>query len=318
MGFLTRLFHISAIPSQDDPALEQALERTALRIDPNLRLTRHWPDRYRPAIGSALTQARRVAQDVPGPVLLDRESWIKDPFVHTLFASTEEMRRAVSASSTLLNFVTAHGGGEVHALLSLRREEKHSYGMESSGDVLRRDVAQRVIWFTDPHFIGAAANEMEARNALLWTLFDRFLERLAVGVDRIRVERQRLIQEKDMVQAHLRGAPALRRPTLEQDLLDHIKRLTEIGENLDPERMHEVFDTILSHPEDCLYLEPHPFNLDALGVVQTENTGPAVTALNFVDLLERYQAPRTVVLVRCQNVTPSTMAERLGEASHWL
>jgi len=318
MGLFARLFHLPADSGQDDPALDQALERVATRVEPRLRQTRHWPGRYRACIGQALAQARRVAQGVPGPVTLDREHWVKDPFVHALFASAEEMQRAVSASPTVRDFVAARGGSEVHALLSLRREEKHSFGMESSGEVLRRDVAQRVVWFTDPHFIGPTASEPEARDNLLWALFDRFLERLAVGVERLRAERERLAQEKDLAQARLRGAPAVRRPALEQALVDLLNRLGEIGENLDTGRLYEVFDTILSHPEDCLFLEQHAFPLDALGVVHTESDGPAVTTLHFVDLLERYQSPRTVVLVRCKNVTPSTMADRLGEAGHWL
>ena len=318
MGLFAHLFHLSADSGPEDPALEQALERTALRVEPSLRHTRHWPGRYRAAIDRALAQTRRVAQGVPGPVTLDREHWVKDPFVHTLFASAEEMQRAVSASPTVHDFVAVHGGDQVHALLSLRREEKHSFGMESTGDVLRRDVAQRTVWFTDPHFIGPAASEAEARDNLLWALFDRFLERLAVGIERLHAERKRLAQDKDLAQARLRGAPSARRPALEQALVVLLNRLGEIGEILDPERLYEVFDTILSHPEDCLYLEPRPFPLDALGVVHAERDGPDVNMLRFVDLVERYQSPRTLVLVRCRNVTPSTLADRLGEAGRWL
>lgn len=318
MGLFARLFHLSADSGHEDPALEQALERTALGIDPNLRRARHWPGRYRASLSRALAQARRVAQGVPGPVTLKRENWVKDPFVHTLFASADEMQRAVSASPTLRDFVAAQGGDEVHALLSLRREEKQSFGIQSSGDVLRRDVAQRTVWFTDPHFIGPAASEAEARENMLWFLFDRFLERLTVGVERLRAERERLVQEKDLAQARLRGAPPERRNSLGQSLGGLIKRLTEMGETLDPERMYEVFETILSHPEDCLYLEQHSFALDALGIVRAESDAPDVNVVHLVDLLERYQSPRTLVLVCCRNVTPRTLADRLGEADHWL
>lgn len=318
MGFFARLFQLPSASAQADPALEQALERAALAIDPNLRRTRHWPGRYRASIGRALEQTRRVAEGVPGPVVLDRANWLKDPLVHTLFASAEEMQRAMSASPTLCAFIASHGGSEVHALLSLRREERKSFGIDATGAVLRRDVAQTNIWFTDPHFIGPAASEGEARENMFWALFDRFLDRLGVGVERLRAERERLVQEKDMAQARLRGAPPERRPALEQALGTLIKRLTEIGEILDPERMHEVFDTILSHPEDCLYLEGYSLVLNALGVVCSEDDSPNVNTLHFVDLLERYQMPRSVILVRCPGVTPSTLADRLGEAGQRL
>jgi hypothetical protein len=294
------------------------LERTAARFEPNLRRTRHWPNRYRAPIGRALAQARQVAQGIPSPVTLAREDWIKDPFVHALFASTEEMHRAIAASPTISEFVAGHGGGEVHALLSLRREVKTGFGTEASGEVLRRDVPQRVVWFTDPHFIGPAADETEVRENLLWAMFDRFLDRLAVGIARIHAEQERLIQEKDQAQARLRGASPAQRPGLEAALNIILKRLGEIGDNLDPARSYEVFETVFSHPEDCLFLEQHPLALDTLGVVQADSGARPVTTLHFIDLLERYQSPRCVVLVRCSDVKPSSVGERLAEAHHWL
>jgi hypothetical protein len=92
-----------------------------------------------------------------------------------------------------------------------------------------------------------------------------------------------------------------------QDLL---ARLGEITQLLGP----DVFDAVLSHPEDCLYLERHAFRLDAMGVAQGEGNSAAI---EFTDLVERYQAPRTVVMARCPGVISSTLADRLDEAGHW-
>jgi hypothetical protein len=315
MSFLGRLFHLPHPGEPEDPALDEALERAAMRVEPRVRQTRHWPDRYRTAIGHALVQARRVAEGVPGPVTLDREHWVGDPLVHALFASADDMRRLLSMNPVLRDFIAVHGGAEVHILLSMQREDKNVFGIEASGGILCRDVPQHVVWFTDPHFLAPAASEAEARENLLWMLFDRFLERLSVGVDRLKQERERLTQEKDQAQARLRGAAEARRPVLERELQDLHARLGEITQLLDPGRLHDVFDTVLSHPEDCIYLERHAFRLDAMGVIQGEDNG---STIEFTDLFERYQAPRTVVMARCPGVTPSTLADRLDEAGHWL
>lgn len=313
MSFLDRLFHLPHPGEPEDPALNEALERAAMRVDPRVKQTRHWPDRYRASIGRALVQARRVAQGVPGPVTLDREHWVDDPLVHALFASVDEMQRLLSMDPVLRDFIAIHGDAEVHVLLSMQRVDKEVMGMESSGGILRRDVPQHVIWFTDPHFLAPAASEAEARQNLLWTLFDRFLERLSVGVDQLKKERERLIQEKAQTQARLRGAADAQRPVLERALQELLDRLGEIAQLLEPDRLLDVFDTILSHPEDCLYLERHAFCLDAMGVIQDEGN-----TIEFTDLVERYQAPRTVVMARCPGVTPSSLADRLDEADHWL
>ena len=315
MNFLGRLFHTPHPGEPEDPALDEALERAAMHVEPRVKQTRHWPDRYRASIGRALVQARRVAQGVPGPVTLDREHWVGDPLVHALFASADDMRRLLSMNTDLRDFIAVHGGSELHVLLSMRREDKNIMGMEASGGILRRDVPQHVVWFTDHHFLAPAASEAEARENLLWTLFDRFLERLSVGVDQLKHERERLVQEKDQAQARLRAATEARRPVLERDLQDRLTRLGEIAQLLDPGHLHDVFDTVLSRPEECLYLERHAFHLDAMGVDQGEGNGPTI---EFTDLVERYQAPRTVVIARCPGVTPNTLADRLDEAGHWL
>jgi hypothetical protein len=55
-----------------------------------------------------------------------------------------------------------------------------------------------------------------------------------------------------------------------------------------------------------------------MGLVHPGNDAPTVTTLSFVDLVERYQPPLTVVLAHCRDFTPSTLAQRLDEASGWL
>lgn len=286
-----------------------------MRVDPRIKQTHHWPVRYRAAINRTLTQTRRVAKDVPGPVTLDSAHWVSDPLVHALFSSADDMQHMLSMNPVLRDFIAAHGCTEVYALLSMRRESKNVFGMEASGGTLVRDVSQQVIWFADHLFLAPAASEADARGTLFWALFDRFLERVSVGVERLKNEREHLVQEKERAQARLRHAVESQRPALEGTFQDRLAQLGEIAQLLDPNHLHDVFDTVLSHPEDCLYLERHAYRLDAMGVVQPEGQGKV---LEFTDLIERYQAPRTVILVHCPGVCPSTLANRIEEAGHWL
>ncbi len=318
MSLFSSVLHALTPGGNADPALEAALARVVERLPVNLKQSRHWPGRYRAAIGHALAQAWRVSRGVPGPITLDREHWVKDAQVHALFASVEDMRRAQSASPALRAYFAGRDAGEAYALLSLRREEKKRFGVAAAGGVLRRDVAQHLIWFGDPQFLAPAASEAEARDALLWAMFDRFVARLLVGVERLREERERLTREKDLAQARLRGAPPDRHTALQGAFGEQLTRLGEIGQLLEPDHLHEVFATILSHPDDCLYLEEHGFHLDAMGVVHAADDGERVATLNFVDLVERYQEPRTVLLARCPYLAPIDFADRLKEARKWL
>lgn len=299
-----------------DPDLEVALERAAARVEPRLIQTRGWPRNYRVAIAAALAQARRVAEGIPGPLELSPQRYASEPAVRALFATPEDIRRTLCGSPALRDYAAAGDRREVYALLSMRRMEKTVLGVDLSGSALRREVPQTLLWFTDHRLSGPAEDEAGARRALLWILFDRFLERLAVGVERLREERARLLREKDLAMARLHDAGARRETAAREALGEILRRLAEVTQALELERLAEVFDTVLSHPEDCLYLTEHTYALDEMGRLRPGDAH--ATTLRFVDLLERYQEPRTVLLAHCRDFTPVSVGERLREAEGWL
>lgn len=318
MAFLNGLLTGLLAGGEQDPDLDQALERAAYRVEPSLKRSRSWPKLYRRPIRAALAQARRVAAAIPGPVTVDAQAYIHDPFVHALFASPEDIRRALCSSQVMREYIASCSTDEAYALLSMRRMDKHSLGMEDSGGVMRRDVPQHMIWFSDHQLLGPEPTLAAARETLLWTIFDRFLERVAVGIGRIRAERERLTLEKDLAQARLRAAPLERRPELRQALEKSLNDLSAANRCLENGNMAEVFGTVLSHPEDCLYLSEHSWRLDNMGLVRPEADEQNGNRLTFVELRERYVEARTVVLVHCHDIHPMSQSERLLEAERWL
>lgn len=319
MGLLLRLLSRFRATEAEDPLVAAAVERAAYLVEPRIKQTRGYPRDYRHSVAGALAQARRIAQTVPGPVDVSPASHIGDPLVHALFASPEHIGQVLSASPVMRDYIAARGIGEVYALLSMRRVEKTALGMEAQGDTLRRDVMQRVVFFTDHQFTGPAPTEAEARENLLWAMFDRFMERVAIGLQRLREERTRLEREKDLAVARLRSSSPERRIALQAELDEALGQFGEAGNSLGVQHMAEVFDVVLSHPEDCLHLDEHVLTLDSMGIVQPDSSGPSAAALHFTDLIERYQAPRTVILVRCRKLAlPDSLGTRLEEATKWL
>ena len=319
MGLLSRfLGHLRPSENTHDPDLDEALDRAAYRVEPRLKQTRAWPKRYRRPIAAALAQARHLAEAIPGPVEIDAEHYIRDPFVHALFASPDDIHRAVCSNPVMRRYVAAGNVGEVYVLLTMRRQEKRALGIENFGGVMRRDVSQHLVWFTDHQVEGPAPTLAEARRNMMWILFDRFLDKVASGVDRIRAERAHLVQEKDFALARLRGADPARRADLQIALDQCLSQLGEATRFLDYENLAEVFETVLSHPEDCLYLQKQELILDSMGVVRQEGGGSNATRLSFFDLHERESVPRTVVLAYCRDIHPMTRSERLQEAEQLL
>lgn len=149
MGLLSHLFSRLRATETEDPVMATAIERAAYLVEPRIKQARGYPGDYRRAVAGALAQARRIAQTVPGPVDLSPAGSVGEPFVHALFASGEHMREVLQSSPILREYPATAGRGECHALLSMQRMERNVLGMEAQGDTLRRDVIQRVIYFTD-------------------------------------------------------------------------------------------------------------------------------------------------------------------------
>lgn len=301
-----------------DPDFEQALERAAKLVEPRLKHSRGWPRRYRRPIAAALAQARHVAEKIPGPVQIDAAHFAGDPFVHALFASPEDIRRSLCSSQVMHDYVASGRSTEAYMLLSMRREEKRTLGMENAGGVLNRDVPQRVVWFTDHQLFVPAPTLAEARQNLQWMMFDRLLERVAQGVDRLRAERDRIAGEMDHAVARLRSADPSRKPALQQAVDLWLQQLGETTHCLEDENLADIFGAVFSHPEDCLYLREQTLQIDSMGVVRAESADGPITPLVFTELIGRDQAPRTVVLVHCPDIHPMSQIERLEEVERWL
>ena len=200
----------------------------------------------------------------------------------------------------------------------MRRVEKSARGMDLDGDVLRRDVAQRVIGLADQQLIAPAPTENEARENLLWYLFDRYMDHVARGLDRLRDERRRLSRGKAFAAARLHGVSDEQRVVRQQELDSVLEDLSEASATLDLEHLGEVFEVVLSHPEDCLRLVAQRLSLDAMGIVHADATYPGVVSLDFVDLHERDRETRNVVLVHCREVHLTSSSDQLEAARQLL
>jgi len=310
------LSHFRARPAAD-PLLDEALARAADYVAPRLRHTRGWPRRYRRPISDALLQARSVADAVPGPVTLDPGRLARDPLVHALFPSADAMRAALCSSPAIQSYV-AGGNTAGHMLLSLRLERKTVLGVDETDGMLRRDVPLELVWFSDARIAALAPTLEAARTNLLWWLFDRFLERVAVGVGRVRAERDHLTREKELALARLRTAPAADKPALRRALDDILRPLGEVTRCGEDENLAEIFAAVLAHPQDCLFLRGARLCVDDMNIVRPRDAQGHGHCLDLAELHERYAEPRIVLLAYCPDIRPLSRRLRLEQAQQLL
>lgn len=320
-GLFSRLLDHARRPSPAESGLvREAIERAVQRVEPRLRQGADHPRRYRRPVARALEYVEALAQAIPGPVEMSPERYARDPFVHALFGSPEEMQHALCMSHAMHEYARRPGGPgtDAYALMGMRRIEKTAFGMEMTGDVIRREVAQRVVCFTDHTLNGPAPTEAEARRLLMWNLFDSLVDRLAERLTARQRVRQDLQMEKDYLSAQLRAATADKRAALQQRLDALLAELARATIALDLRHIAADFDEILLAPERHLRLEQVTLRLDGMGVLR-DGGGANTHDLDFTDLHGRDRRRWTVVMVHCQpRPELLSMTERLREAGRWL
>lgn len=316
MGILGRFLPLGRKPLDAD--LELAVARAVDKVDPLLRQVGGYPDRYAKAVAHALDYARALAVEIPGPIRIDREHFASDPTVHALFGSIDEVRAAMCASQAMREYTQAcPTAQEVFALMGMRRNERQSLGMDMEGEILRRDVPQTLVYFSDHTIAEPAETEAESRDRIAWSLFDSLVEHVCKRVEGRKAEKLALEREKDETMARLHGGSTQPKEALQAELQAILAKLTEVTASLDLRRYPEDFDAVLLSPEKHVYLNEIVMVLDGMGIRRVEERVDG-KEVHFADLIGRDRRRWTVTLVHCQGIGRPTMAEQLEKANRWL
>lgn len=317
MGILDRWLHLGKASLDADVA--SAVARAVDKVEPLLKQSGGYPQRYAKAVAHALAYAHDVAAAIPGPVRIDREHFATDPTVHALFGSIDEVRAAMCASQAMREYVQACPlAQEVYALMGMRRNERQALGMDMEGGILRRDVPQTLVYFSDHTIAEPAENEADSRERIAWSLFDSLVEHVRSRVDARKLEKLELDKEKDDLMARLHSGNGHDKAALQTRLQEVLTRMQEKMAAMDLRRYPEDFDAVLLEPERYVYLDDVSMVLDGMGIRRLEGEAPDGKTVTFADLIGRDRRRWTVTMVHCQGIGRPTLAEQLEKANRWL
>ncbi|HEX5364120.1 MAG TPA: hypothetical protein VFW59_07605 [Gallionella sp.] len=300
---------------QQAPDLLPAVDHAIASVEPLLKQINGYPDDYLAPVSSALAYAHALATSLPGPLTVNRESYASDPLVHALFPSLESVTEALSSSlplQTLLRQIPSDG--ELYALMGMRRQEKTVVGMQLSGQLVQHDVVQNMVYFTSHTIDNPASSELQAREKIAMSFFDRLIAKVAQRIAQRKLGQQELLQEKDLLIAQLRSADEAARPALEGRLADLLDRLQATVVTLELERYPEDFAAILLDPAQHLRLEQTPIKLDSMGIRLPDQDIAQGKIIVFDDLIGYDRRNWTVTLVRCSDIPHEAFASKLERA----
>lgn len=313
--------------------INEAVERVVDQVNPRLRAVSGYRKQLYPVVERAMVHTRELAQQVPGPILLDRRTWAEDPLVNALFGGFKRMRWVLTGVE-VRRYVKEHPiGGDCFALLAVMPEVRQQLGMELTGNVVRRDVRQTTVSFSNHEVALVGESEQEVRDALSEAALELLVglaeqditeqeSRITELDDRLRILRLK----RKVANTRSHGAAFILDDSPQQ-LKERQKieaRIAELELDLAEERRGlETLDDYLQrlvgkleHPESLLGLEGTGMSLDRMNIVREGDGGPE--EISFTRVRRGDKLMRVVALVRFPRSELLDEEERLRAIDRYL
>lgn len=313
MWLFNNLFNHRDTP--ENTALLAAIDRAVSAVEPLLKQTDDYPDRFRHPVSVALEYAKRLAYSLPGPLTIDREAYAKDALVHALFPDINAISDAITASLALQEYLRqSPGSNEFYAVMGTRRIEKKVLGMELSATTLQREVPQQAVYFSSHTLENPSPDEPRAREMTAMRFFDSLVGRVKERIEQRKQSKEAQIEKRNALQAHLHTANAAERAITEQHLSALSAELQATVESLELSRYLADFEAVLLHPEEYLHLNQTSLILDSMGIKRTSDDSGRGQPLVFSELIGYDRRDWTLAIVHCTNIEYHSFAERLDKA----
>ncbi|BBO74285.1 hypothetical protein DSCW_17020 [Desulfosarcina widdelii] len=201
-----RLLYKSALKNRRDRIRDENLALIDHLIEtfgeqiPYLTSYRH---KLVPLIQAAGRYFDKLINLIPGPVALDPDLWDRDPVVHSMFVSGKEAGGLIAASKPLQRFFRDSAVNAACALLTAQKREKSVSVSEQTGEIFRRDVMKKAVFF-EGHRITAPRDTLaKSRLEVRYGLFSDLFAMAAEKISEINEMKARLEAEHDELAAKM-------------------------------------------------------------------------------------------------------------------
>jgi len=161
MGFFDWLFG-SGPCCEGNERLKVAIERVIEGTDPRIKGIGDAYERLSPVVAAALHYAHGLVGAMPPCIEMTPEAWGQSPMLRAMFARPGDVANTLSGSHDLREFLgspQALGIETIHCVVAATRVERTVFGAAMEGDILREDVAQKTVGFSDFRLLGFSPTE---------------------------------------------------------------------------------------------------------------------------------------------------------------
>lgn len=301
-----------------DAALRQRIDQAVVAIDPLIRQVSGHERKLAPVVQHALDYCASIAARIPGPFAINRAAFVADPLVHALFSTADGIDKMLATSQCVREHLQelTLDSGQCCALLGMRIHEKAGFGAQLDGELVRTDVAQKTLYFTDHTLAEPSPDADAARQRLRDMLFEGLVKGIAAHVTDVRAEHAGLTQEQAIAQAKARAGLEDSPEAHTRRLAGLHDRLTATADALQPKNLLDTLVAALAAPEPFLRLDPIELSVDRAGVIHSE--GKEADTLQFAELTTRDLRRWVVILALINRDDARHALERFDTARHYI
>ena len=294
--------------------VEHIVEEVVQGTDARIRLVPGYRKKLQDAICSSLEFSDSIVERIPSAIEISRNTFVTDPYVNAFFTNITDLQWVFSHSSEIHDFLEEHRNdapAECCSLLCMHMSEKTVTGMELSGDMVKKDVLQVAVNFSDHRVYSPAASEPGTREGLKQCLFGGLVNNALDHIMQLKLENHQLQSERSMLHARLRHlrqkaerAEHDTGPVIEiMNAIEETSRKLKHTEDAllranpaSPQESLELVNSVFSTPDEFIETREFPLRLNKMGIkIDAQSTEPC-NEINLTEVRIANELPRVVTL----------------------
>ncbi len=290
-----------------------SLETVVDDTDSKIRLVPGYKKKLRNDIQSSLEFADELVEQIPQAIEVSSSTFVSDPYVNAFFTNIADLQSVFRHSSEMHDYMEdSHAdGSRCCALLCMRRTEKTVTGMELSDNMLKKDVLQVAVSFSDHRIYSPAPSESGTREGLKCCLFQGLVTNALERIMKLKLASHRLQSNHQMLHARLRRykqrARDMKKGTrdgvklaqgIEETSLELRKTEEQIMNSplLTPQIALEQVMAIFSKPDDFVRVRKFPLRLNKMGIKISDDSAQPCNRIDLTEVTIGNELPRVVTL----------------------
>ncbi|MGB5538057.1 MAG: hypothetical protein WBN08_19410 [Thiogranum sp.] len=290
------------------------VERVVEGTDSRIRLVNSYEKRLQEAVSRSLEYTDDLIDQIPEAIEVSAKSFVSDAHVNAFFVNVSDLQTVFSHSSEVRQFMEDFSNVDTPqccALLCMRKSEKTVMGVELAGELLKRDVRQTAVSFSDHRIYSPTPSEAETRQGLKQCLFGGLVTNALEHIVQLRLASLRLKKERQILQARLRRYQQNKGAAEQnaQSATEVVNEIEEIRQKLSmveeqlktthpvtPQESLEQVNAVFSRPDKFVRFNECSLRLNKMGIKIDADSPQACNEIRLAEVEIGDELPRVVTL----------------------